>query len=47
MELPPGVNPATALNEIRRRSSDQLFASFSELKEHEREQDFWAPATSF
>jgi REP element-mobilizing transposase RayT len=43
MELPPGVNPATALNEIRRRSSDQLFASFSELKEHEREQDFWAP----
>lgn len=43
MELPPDVSPASAMKEIRQLSSDQLFASFSELKEGEQEQDFWAP----
>lgn len=43
MEIPPGMSPASALNEIRRLSSDQLLASFSKLKESERERDFWAP----
>ena len=41
--LPTATSPVSAIREIRRLSSDQLFATFSELQNREEDQEFWAP----
>ena len=41
--LPAETSPVTAIQEVRKLASDQLCATFPELKNSENEQDFWAP----
>jgi len=41
--LPIENNPIAVINEIKRLTSDQLFATFSELRDNEEGTDFWAP----
>lgn len=41
--LPIETNPVSAINEIRRQTAEQLFATFPELQNSGQGQDFWAP----